>query len=141
MTFILLMVIPSIGNSQGDIDVNEMVGFGCYEDGSQSKSVEKVSRLIDKSKFNSIIKLLDSDNNAERFLAVTVLEKLSDLGKINLTKKLRGKIAEIYNSDRIVSVCSGCIYWDKLTLKAVLEEGNNMRVAADYWLDYKFKPE
>ncbi len=40
-----------------------MVGFGCYEDGSQSKPVQKVSRLIDKEKFNSIIKLLDSENN------------------------------------------------------------------------------
>jgi hypothetical protein len=140
-TLTLLIAISISGNAQSNVDVNEMVGFGCYEDGSQSKPVQKVSRLIDKEKFNSIIKLLDSENNAEKYLAVIVCEKLAELDKLILTKEMNEKIAELYNSDGIVSVCSGCVYWDKLTLKNMFEKENHMRISSNYWLDYKFKSE
>lgn len=141
ITLTLLIAISISGNAQSNVDVNEMVGFGCYEEGSQSKPVQKVSRLIDKEKFNSIIKLLDSENNAEKYLAVIVCEKLIELDKLILTQELNEKIAELYKSDGIVSVCSGCIYWDKLTLKNMLEKENHMRISSNYWLDYKFKSE
>ena len=140
-TLTLLIAISISGNAQSNVDVNEMVGFGCYEDGSQSKPVQKVSRLIDKEKFNSIIKLLDSENNAEKYLAVIVCEKLAELDKLILTKEMNEKIAELYNSDGIVSVCSGCVYWDKFTLKNMFEKENHMRISSNYWLDYKFKSE
>jgi calcineurin-like phosphoesterase len=139
LTFIISISINGI--AQSNVDVNEMVGFGCYEDGSQSKPVQKVSKLIDKEKYNSIIKLLDSENNAEKYLAVVVCEKLTELNKLTLTKELKEKIAEIYKSNGIVSVCSGCVYWDKLTLKKMLDKENDMRISASYWLDYKFKKE
>lgn len=141
LILIFTIGIFSIGNAQHNIDVKEMVGFACYEGGTQSKSVQKVSLLIDKKKYNSIIKLLDSENNAEKFLAVIVCEKLSELNKLSLTKELENKIATIYESEGITSVCSGCVYWDKLTLKKMLEKGNNMRVSANHWLDSKFKSE
>lgn len=136
---LFLIGIFSIGNAQSNVDVKEMVGFGCYEDGSKSKPVQKVSRLIDKEEYDTIILLLDSKNNAEKFLAVVVCEKLSELNKVNLSKELKSKVTEIYKSNGIVSVCSGCIYWDKLTLKKILAKENNIRVSANYWLDYKFK--
>ncbi|MFY0715401.1 hypothetical protein J1D01_17235 [Seonamhaeicola sp. NFXS20] len=139
LTFIISISINGI--AQSNVDVNEMVGFGCYEDGSQSKAVQKVSKLIDKEKYNSIIKLLDSENNAEKYLAVVVCEKLTELNKLTLTKELKGKISEVYKSNGIVSVCSGCVYWDKLTLKKMLDKENDMRISANYWLDYKFKKE
>ncbi|MFL1013702.1 hypothetical protein [Flavisericum labens] len=139
LTFIISISINGI--AQSNVDVNEMVGFGCYEDGSQSKPVQKVSRLIEKEKYNSIVKLLDSKNNAEKYLAVVVCEKLTELNKLTLTKELKEKIAEIYKSNGIVSVCSGCVYWDKLTLKKMLNKENDMRISANYWLDYKFKKE
>ena len=139
LTFIISISINGI--AQSNVDVNEMVGFGCYEDGSQSKPVQKVSKLIDKEKYNSIIKLLDSENNAEKYLAVVVCEKLTELNKLTLTKKQKEKISEIYKSSGIVSVCSGCVYWDKLTLKKMLDKENDMRISENYWLNYKFKKE
>jgi hypothetical protein len=139
ITLSFLIGIFINANAQSNIDVNEMVGFGCYEDGSQSKPVQKVSRLIDKEKYNSIIKLLDSENNAEKYLAVIVCEKLTELNKLTLTKELKDKITEIYKSDGIVSICSGCVYWDKLTLKIMLDKENHMRISSNYWLDYKLK--
>ena len=141
ITLFLLIGISNSGNAQANVNVNEMVGFGCYEDGSQSKPVQKVSRLIEKEKYKSIVKLLDSENNAEKYLAVLVCEKLIELNKLTLTNELNEKIGEIYNSDGIVSVCSGCVYWDKLTLKDMLDKENNMRISSNYWLDYKFKVE
>ncbi|UNZ00362.1 hypothetical protein MQE36_08480 [Zhouia spongiae] len=140
-TLTFIISIPINGIAQSNVDVNEMVGFGCYEDGSQSKPVQKVSKLIDKEKYNSIIKLLDSENNAEKYLAVVVCEKLTELNKLTLTKELKEKISEIYKSNGIVSVCSGCVYWDKLTLKKILDKENDMRISTNYWLDYKFKKE
>ncbi|RCW88566.1 hypothetical protein [Winogradskyella arenosi] len=141
ITLTLLIAISISGNAQSNVDVNEMVGFGCYEDGSQSKSVKKISRLIDKEKFNSIIKLLDSENNAEKYLAVIVCEKLAELDKLILTKELNEKITELYKSHEVVSVCSGCVYWDKLTLENILDKENHIRISSNYWLNYKFKSE
>ena len=129
----------SIGIAQPNVNDDEMVGFACSIGGTPSNTVQKVSHLIDKRKYKVIIKLLDSDNNAERFLAVVVCEKLTELKKTTLTEELKGKISEIYKSDGIVSVCSGCTYWDNLTLKDMLNKENNMRISANYWLDYKFK--
>ena len=139
ITLIFLIGLFVIGNAQTNVDDNEMVGFACYEGGSESKPVEFVSRLIDTEKYDSIIDLLDSEYNAERYLAVIVAEKLNELKKIILTREQKDKISKIYNSKGIVSVCSGCTYEDTLTLKSMLEKDNEMRISGNYWLDYKFK--
>ncbi|MBG6133693.1 hypothetical protein IWQ47_005165 [Aquimarina sp. EL_43] len=135
----LLTGIPITGNAQSHINYEEMVGFGCAFGGEPSKSVKKVSKLIDKEKYDKIVKLLDSDNNAERFLAVVVCEKLSELKKLAISDELKDKISIIYKSNAFVSVCSGCTYWDNLTLKKMLESENSMRISANYWLEHKFK--
>lgn len=135
----LLIGIPIIGNAQSNISYEEMVGFGCGFGGETSKTVKKVSKLIDRGKYDKIIKLLDSDNNAERFLAVVVCEKLSELKKLVISDELKNKISIIYKSNAFVSVCSGCTYWDNLTLKKILETENSMRISANSWLDDKFK--
>lgn len=137
----LLIGISISGNAQSDIDYNEMVGFGCGFAGEQSKSVQKVSKLIDKEKYDSIIQLLDSDNNAERFLAVVVCEKLIELNKLTPSKELQDKISIVSKSNDRVFVCSGCTYWDRLTLTKMLENDSSMRILANYWLEHKFKTE
>ena len=139
IAFIFIIGISISGNTQSNVDIDEMVGFGCYEEGRQSRPVEKISILIEKGKYNSIIKLLDSENNAKKYLAVIVCEKLAELNKLTLSQDLKEKIEVIYKSNGIVSVCSGCTYWDKLTLKNMLDKENEMRISADYWLNYKFK--
>jgi len=141
LTFLFAISLISIGKAQSGVNHNEMIGFSCYFSGDPSKTVQKISQLIDKEKYKSIVKLLDSDNNAERFLAVVVCEKLNELKKLTLTQKLKEKIAEIYNSNEIVSVCSGSSYSGNLALKKVLEKENNMRILASFWLDNKFKKE
>lgn len=140
--FLILFVIVgifSIGHSQSSADEKDLIGFACYYDGIESKPVKKVSRLINKSKFKAIIRLLDSENNAEKYLAVIVVEKLNALGKITLTEELNIKILKIYNSEEEVFVCSGCTYFDKLTLKTLFNKENEMRISANYWIEYNFK--
>jgi hypothetical protein len=139
ITLIFLIGISVNGNSQSKINFNEMVGFGCGFAGIKSKPVQKVSKLIDKEKYDSIVQLLYSENNAEKFLAVIVCEKLIELNKLNSSKELNEKISIIYKSTDRVSVCSGCTYWDKLTLAKVLDNNNNMRKSANQWLENKFK--
>lgn len=129
------------GYSQTQIDHEEMVGFGCGFAGVQSPSVKKVSKLLDKKKYNAIIQLLDSDNNAEQFLAVVVCEKLNELNIVNLSEELIEKISLVYNSKFVVPVCSGCMYWDRLTVGKMLESEHHMRILANYWLENKFKSE
>ena len=141
IVFTFLIGISISGNAQSNLDYNEMVGFGCGFGGEQSKSVQKVSKLIDKEKYNRIILLIDSDNNAEKFLAVVVCEKLDELNKLILSKELKEKISIVYKSYARVSVCSGCTYWDKITLKKMLEVDHHMRLSANYWLNHKFKTE
>jgi len=140
LIFLFVISVISIGKAQG-VNDNEMIGFNCYFSGDPSKTVQKVSQLIDKEKYKTIVKLLDSDNNAERFLAVVVCEKLTELKKLTMTPKLKEKIAEIYNSNEIVSVCSGSTYSGNLALKKVLEKENNIRILANFWIGYKFKQE
>ena len=134
---ILLFGLLSFANSQPNVDVDEMLGFACFYGGTQSKSVKKVSILIDEKKYDSIIELLDSKNKAEQYLAVIVIEKLDELDEIQLKNKQKDKISKLYSSKKKVSVCSGCIYWDKLTLESILKKNNKMRIPENYWLDNK----
>ena len=138
---IILLSFLSIttAKAQSGLNSDEMVGFACAYAGSPSKTVDKVSKLIDKEEYQTIIKLLDSKNNAERFLAVIICEKLIELKKLTSTKEMSAKILDIYNSNDKVSVCSGCTYWDTMTLKNILLKSNHIRVSAQFWLDQKFK--
>jgi cephalosporin hydroxylase len=68
--------------AQNDIDYKSLVGFACFSDGQASESVKKVNKLLLKSQYSKILNLLDSENNAEKYLAVIVSEKLEKLDKI-----------------------------------------------------------
>ena len=138
ITLLFIIGLVFNANAQSKIDFNQMVGFGCGFAGEPSTIVQTVSNLIDTEDYLKIVQLLDSENNAEKFLAVVVCEKLSELNKIKITNDQKEKISSIHNSDALVSVCSGCTYWDQLTLKKMLVNNNPMRVSANYWIESKF---
>lgn len=139
LTIVFLFGIISVINAQDNVDKNEMVGFGCYSDGSESKTVEKYSRKIDAKNHKWISKKLNSKNNAERYMSVIILEELTKIGKYELTENELMKIAEIKNSTELVSVCSGCTYFEKIELKNMFTD--EMLSMGSYWLNYKLKTE
>ena len=134
--FLVSISLTSFG--QKDVDTKAMIGYGCYSGGSQSESVIKFSKLFYKSKFKKFVKLLDSRNNAEKVLSAFICEKLAEKGKIKLDSESLEKIKSIKNSEQLVSVCSGCTYFDKITMKQFFlkDESNFMLDSADFWFDY-----
>ena len=126
-------------NAQDNVDKKEMVGFACYFEGSPSKTVQKVTNKLNNKNYKAISKLLTSDNNAERFMAVITLEKLAELKRYELTQAEKKLITEIKQSNELVSICSGCTYFEKVSLKEILTEKN--RLFAQNWLNRNFKTE
>ncbi|MBL4643495.1 MAG: hypothetical protein JKY44_07890 [Flavobacteriaceae bacterium] len=120
LTLFFLIGILSGMNAQNNVDKNEMVGFACYFAGQPSKAVQKVTTKLNNKKYDAIAKLLTSDNKAERYLAVISIEKLAKLNKYNLNETEKNLIAKIKQSDELVSVCSGCTYFEKVSLKELL---------------------
>jgi mRNA-degrading endonuclease RelE of RelBE toxin-antitoxin system len=137
LTIVFLIGILSVLNAQDNVDKNEMVGFACYFEGSESKTVEKYAQKLKSKNYNWISKRLNSDNNAERYMSVITLEKLTELGKYKLKKAELKLIAEIKISTELVSVCSGCTYFEKVPLKEILRKEKIL--FAQNWLNYYLK--
>ena len=140
--FITLILYTSTSyhcQSQSTINYNNLVGFSCDFEGEASKSVQKVSKLINKKDYKTIIELLDSKINAEKFLAVVISEKLVAHHLFTLTKKDIEQISTIYESQGQLHACSGCTYWKEETLKSMLEENNSLRKYANRWAEFKLK--
>ncbi len=134
--FIIIILIGTSTHSyaQENIDEDEMVGFACYYSGSSSKVVAKIERKVKRKGYKSIARLLDSENNAERYMAVIVLERLSSLNKYQLTETEKQLIVEIKGSEELVSVCSGCMYFAKLELRELFS--GNIYMHPESWLNY-----
>lgn len=128
-------------NGQRDIDFKKLVGFACFSGGSKSESVIKFTKLIQKSKYKTILKLLDSENVAEKYLATIVSERLAKNGKVSLSETEKSKITKIKNSEEVIQVCSGCTYFKKIPLKQLFVENqdNYMKEYAEDWLDRQLK--
>ncbi|MCF1192353.1 hypothetical protein LRR18_12230 [Mangrovimonas sp. AS39] len=137
LTFLFLIGFLSIVDAQETVDKNEMVGFACYFEGSQSKTVEKFTRKLKNKKYDWISKKLTSKNNAEKYMSVITLEKLTELGNYKLNETESDLIAEIKKSTDLVSVCSGCVYFDKIELKNMFTA--EMLTMATNWLNYNLK--
>jgi hypothetical protein len=114
-----------------------MVGFGCYFSGQQTKPVIKVAKLIEDKKYKDISSLLNSKNEGERYLAVITLQRLADTGKYQLSQTEKELIEKAKLSDDLVSVCSGCTYFDKVPMKTMLSEKD--LIGSSYWLDRVLK--
>nr|WP_319401733.1 hypothetical protein [uncultured Carboxylicivirga sp.] len=137
--FILLLAIGHVGilSAQDNVDTKEMVGFACYFGGEQSITVKKVTRKLQQGKYKSIKKMLFSENNAVRYMAVITLEKLLDLNEIELSNSDSKQIRTIKNSKELVSICSGCSSFYKTELRKLFEP--DMKYFAYNWLNYYFK--
>ena len=136
VTLILFIGILSTVNAQDHVDTNEMVGFACYAGGRPSETVEKFTRKLKNKNYKWISKQLTSTNNAERYMSVITLEKLSEMGKYNLNETELNLISDIKKSTDLVSVCSGCSYFQKLELKHMFTE--EMLLMARHWLNSNF---
>jgi DNA gyrase/topoisomerase IV subunit A len=139
LTIVFLIGILSGINAQDNLDKNEMVGFACYFAGQPSKTVEKITKKLNNKKYNSIAKLLTSENNGERYMAVISLEQLTELNKYKLNETEKNLITEIKQSEELVSICSGCTYFEKISLKELLTE--KKKLFAKNWLNRNFKTE
>ncbi len=136
---VFLIGILSVVNAQENVDKNEMVGFACYFAGQPSKIVEKYAQKLNSENYNWISKQLESENKAEKYLSVITLEKLNELGKYNLSEIELNLISKIKQSDELVSICSGCTYFEKVSLKELLTD--KKKLFGKNWLDRNIKKE
>ena len=139
LTIVFLIGILSVLNAQDNVDKNEMVGFACYFEGSQSKTVEKYTHKLENKNYSWISKKLNSENNAEKYMSVITLEKLTELGKYELNETELKLITEIKISNELVSVCSGCTYFEKVSLKELLSK--KKKLFGKNWLERYIKTE
>ena len=123
------------GNAQINANEKPTLGFACYEEASQTKVVGNFRNLIKENNYKAIKNKLYSNKAEEKFLSVVTVEKLQSVGKIELSKEDEQKIIEIRNSSQLVMVCSGCTYFDKITLKQAFEV---LESSAKTWLSNFF---
>lgn len=138
---ILNFLLSSIGFAQNNINPKELIGFGCYSDGTSSDVVNDVTIDLNENNYKKVINKLKSKNPAERYLAVIVAERLTELNKYELTEIDKGLIKKAYESNDLVSVCAGCTYFNRIELKKLLskEKENFMWSYAEFWLEEQIK--
>ncbi|MBL3654513.1 hypothetical protein [Fulvivirga sediminis] len=136
LIFSLLAIVVKPISAQSQVDEKEMVGFACYFAGKQTNTLEEVGRILEKNNYKALLNMLTSKNNAKKYMAVICLEKFSSLEKFELTNEHLTLISEIKSSTNSVSVCSGCTYFNQVTLKSLFE--GDMKLVAQSWLQQQF---
>jgi predicted peroxiredoxin len=139
LIFILLTLTTSCVFGQDNVDKKKMVGFGCYYTGQPTKTVEEVTELLLKKKYKTISDLLKSGHEGEKFLATISLEKLAVLGQYELSDNEKELIKKIKTSGDKVLVCSGCTYFDKVSLKKMFSEDNFL--GSSWWIEEILNPD
>ncbi|WKZ60492.1 MAG: hypothetical protein QY309_03235 [Cyclobacteriaceae bacterium] len=123
--------------AQDNVNLKEMVGFGCYYEGRSTKTVIKVTKLLKAKNYKAISNLLTSGNNGEKYLAVISLQRLAESNQYKLSDTEKDLIAKAKLSDELVSVCSGCTYFDKVPMKTILTDSDV--IGSKFWLDRLIK--
>lgn len=72
-------------------------------------------------------------------MSVISLEKLNKLKKYELTEKDKKLIEKIRKSNELVSVCSGCTFFQQIKLKDMFID--EMLTMTNNRLDYNFRTE
>ena len=148
MKLVLAVIILLSINAEAQFDFKnktwndeESVGFGCSIDGRSTAPVHEMTQLFTNKRFDEIRQWLHSDTLARQFVAIIVLEKLSDEKKLELTQAETEKISAIKNSEEKVAVCAGCTYWDEVTMKELFREHHehDIHLAANIWVDRYYK--
>jgi hypothetical protein len=138
LIFLLLTLTTSCLFGQDNVNEKKMVGFGCYFGGQPTKTVNDVTELLLKKKYKAISELLKTGHGGEKYLATVSLEKLAALGRYELSDNEKELIKKIKTSDAKVSVCSGCTYFDKVSLKNMFSENNFL--GSDWWIEKILNP-
>lgn len=122
--FLLLTIclFVEVCQAQRDIQMEKTVGFYCNFPPTSSKPVEKILNYYKKGYLSLIKNLLSSNNSAENLVAIIVLERLSDSGKIVLNQQVKESINALKKSDKLFLVCNGCGYEDEITFKTFFDK-------------------
>lgn len=104
-----ILVVPA--SAQDELDETQVVGFGCFYAGRETKAVEKFGKLLRWNRYGRIRRMLHSENTAERFMAVLCLERLADSGRVTITSGEEILIDRIKASTALLNICSGCFVY------------------------------
>lgn len=119
---------------------DNLVGFACFEGGSESNIVRQFSEFLIKKDYPSIVSKLLSINPAEKYLATIVSLRLHQKQLIELSKKELKQIKSNKSSNDIVSICSGCTDWNKLTIQELFQSDRNfLKDQTERWLKEMIK--
>ena len=136
--FLFLSFSVNAQNSADALD-ESLIGFACFDNGRETKPVKKISAFLTKKKYDNLRNLLKSKNNAERILAAFVCTKLYELEKIDLNDQDLIKIDEINDDETLVSICSGCLYFEKVAMRNLFEKQYGMIDEAENWFKNHIK--
>ena len=133
----LTLGLSSAGFSQDDTNPKKLIGFACFFSGTPSDIVTKITLDLQEQNYKKILRKLKSKNPAKRYLAVIIAERLSALGKYQLTATDKVLIADAYQSTDLITMCAGCTYFAPIELGKLLpkEQKHVMQFYAKRWLN------
>jgi len=118
--FFTILTYSQVNFEEIDWD-NEAIGFACSFGGTPTNPVVNATSLIKKPKYKRIRKLIYSEKPYEQFLGVLILEQFQKKNKLTISETDFKQIELLRKSKEKVAVCSGCTYWDELTIEQMLE--------------------
>lgn len=118
-----------------ELSEKEMIGFGCWSSGEQTKQVDQGFQLLSTGNIDKLRKNLNKSNSAKQFFAVIVLTKLDSAGTISLTSNELERISKIHYSAKKVAFCSGCITFYDSTLSDALNRESEIYKTSNYWIN------
>lgn len=121
-------------------ETDNLVGFACSEGGSESNIVRQFSEFLIGKDYPSIRSKLFSANPGEKYLATVVCQRLYQKQFIELSKKELKQIKSNKSSKDVVSICSGCTDWNKLTIQELFKSDRNfLKDRTEQWLKEMIK--
>ena len=135
MIFMVLLLAAHAAGVVAQGIIKPSLGFACYEGGSATKQVKAFSTLVLERDYSKIMRLLNSKESADKFLCVIALEKLQKLKKVKLSKSISQELINVRNSNELVSVCSGCTYFEVLSLKDLFLNKGEIYNEAEFWIN------
>ena len=117
----------------------QMIGFGCWFEGRQTKQVERGFQLLSNCNLSGLKKNLNKSNSATQFFAVVTLTKLDSAGTLSLTTEELERIAKINASRKKIAFCSGCTAFYESTLNEALNRNSEIYKTANFWINQKLK--
>ena len=149
MLKLFLAVLFSFGvlNIMAQVDLSEVdtqkdgVGFGCGIGGMMTQAVWDMIDLLKDNDYLAIREKLFSQHDADLFIAVIVNEGLTKKKKIVLTDREIDQIKKMRNLENVIPVCSGCGYWDQVSVKTLLNKKEKHLIYrhAKSWFKFYYK--